>query len=97
MIKSCFNLQTEFFQAYLFHEIVQVHTFGVTMICFSLIYFIFPPVVAISLIASFNRMKQITDDIGLVVKAMKMSSMLEVGPLTQLCKSLANQIQGLYS
>lgn len=34
--------------------------------------------VAISLIASFNRMKQITDDIGLVVKAMKMSSMLEV-------------------
>ena len=71
--------------------------FGVTMICCSLIYFIFPAVVAISLIASFNRMKQITDDIGLVVKAMKMSSMLEVGPLTQLCKSLANQIQGLYS
>lgn len=69
------------------------------MICCSLIYFIFPAVVAISLIASFNRMKQITDDIGLVVKAMKMSSVLEVhvDPLTQLCKSLANQIQGLYS
>lgn len=34
--------------------------------------------VAISTIASFNRMKQITDDMSLVVKAMKMSSMLEV-------------------
>lgn len=34
--------------------------------------------VAISTIASFNRMKQLTDDIKLVVKAMKMSSMLEV-------------------
>ena len=34
--------------------------------------------VAISTVASFNRMKQITDDINLVVKAMKMSSMLEV-------------------
>ncbi|KAL9957934.1 hypothetical protein ACROYT_G034892 [Oculina patagonica] len=34
--------------------------------------------VAISTIASFNRMKQITDDINLVIKAMKMSPMLEV-------------------
>ena len=30
-------------------------------------------------IASFNRMKQITNDLNLVVKAMKTSSMLEVG------------------
>ena len=50
-------------------------------------YFIFPAVVAISTIASFNRMKQITDDISLVVKAMKMSSMLEVGLLVLLCLS----------
>ena len=35
--------------------------------------------VLISTIASFNRMKQITDDLNLVVKAMKTSSMLEVG------------------
>ena len=42
---------------------------------------------AISTIASFNRMKQITDDISLVVKAMKMSSMLEVGLLALLCVS----------
>ncbi|KAJ7373104.1 La- protein 7 [Desmophyllum pertusum] len=34
--------------------------------------------VAISIIASFNRMKQITEDIKLVIKAIKMSSMLEV-------------------
>ena len=34
--------------------------------------------VAISTIASFNRMKQITDDVNLVVKAMKMSPLLEV-------------------
>lgn len=34
--------------------------------------------VAISTIASFNKMKQITDDLDLVVKGMKMSSMLEV-------------------
>lgn len=40
---------------------------------------------AISIIASFNRMKQITDDVSLVVKAMKMSSMLEVGHLALLC------------
>ena len=39
---------------------------------------------AISTIASFNRMKQITDDVSLVVKAMKMSSMLEVGLLALL-------------
>lgn len=48
-------------------------------------YFVFPAVVAISTIASFNRMKQITDDISLVVKAMKMSSMLEVSLLVLLC------------
>ena len=35
--------------------------------------------VNISTIASFNRMKQITNDLNLVVKAMKTSSMLEVG------------------
>ena len=35
--------------------------------------------VNISTIASFNRMKQITNDLNLVVKAMKISSMLEVG------------------
>lgn len=34
--------------------------------------------VPIPTIASFNRMKQITDDLNLVVKAMKLSSMLEV-------------------
>lgn len=34
--------------------------------------------VAISIIASFNRMKQLTDDIKLLVKAMKMSSLLEL-------------------
>ena len=39
---------------------------------------------AVSTIASFNRMKQITDDISLVVKAMKISSMLEVGLLALL-------------
>ena len=39
----------------------------------------FLPDVNISTIASFNRMKQITNDLNLVVKAMKTSSMLEVG------------------
>lgn len=34
--------------------------------------------VLISIIASFNRIKQTTDDVKLVVKAMKMSSLLEV-------------------
>ena len=39
----------------------------------------FLPDVNISTIASFNRMKQITNDLNLVVKTMKTSSMLEVG------------------
>ena len=34
--------------------------------------------VAISTIANFNRMKKITDDMNLVIKAMKMSPILEV-------------------
>ena len=34
--------------------------------------------VVISTIANFNRMKKITDDMNLVIKAMKMSPILEV-------------------